>query len=746
MCGLRCLVVCVLAFGVSVCGDLWAQSASALWPDLTSPAATTGGGEKDAALIVAVGDYAFVPDIPGAEDNALAWSLYLSKTRGVPWVKVLVNQQGTREKVWKHLEQAARAVQPGGTLWFVFIGHGAPSRDGTDGMLVGVDAQQDVEGLYARSLSRSSVLGRLQSGAAGRVVAVLDTCFSGQTAQGALIEGLQPLVPVLGDSKRSRSLIVFTASDANQFAGPLPHARRPAFSYLLLGALRGWGDTDGDGVVTVSEGWGYTRGALDRLLVGRSQSPQLWSGDPDVPLVRGGDLERGPDLQRIAMHRARIERDRREVDLGERSSDWRVNEADEVIIGFDSRPQGATVLLDGRLICKETPCQKAIVPGKHRVEMQHERYFPVRREIVIAEGDEISWALSPTFGRVSVVTEPAGLTVRIDGEEVGTTPGVFEVEPGWRDMTVDSNCHLLEGKRFEIDAGKTRTFDFTMRARESALKVTALDPSGNDLRADIYVDDEPMGTTPKTFKVPLCSEKLDVIAEGFRDYTESLALQEQNLTEVTASFSAAPNARQSHRSGARQTTQKVEKEAEKKRSPPVERGLLFNLGLEGYGLTGGTDKGGLSFTSELYVRWDWLRIGGFFKGLLIFNKDAPEFPCSGDNPEFVDTQCDESDTYSGDEDTYFAPISGGLVGLKLGSTLYVDGLIGGMSGSERCVLWDEVGDCIGRQRLGGGFVGGVRVGGIGADLFRISGDAIVTPHGVLLGVSLSVDLIFARFK
>ena len=112
MCGLRCLVVCVLAFGVSVCGDLWAQSASALWPDLTSPAATTGGGEKDAALIVAVGDYAFVPDIPGAEDNALAWSLYLSKTRGVPWVKVLVNQQGTREKVWKYLEQAARAVQP----------------------------------------------------------------------------------------------------------------------------------------------------------------------------------------------------------------------------------------------------------------------------------------------------------------------------------------------------------------------------------------------------------------------------------------------------------------------------------------------------------------------------------------------------------------------------------------------------------------------------------------------------------
>ena len=38
-------------------------------------------------------------------------------------------------------------------LWFVFIGHGAPARDGQDGLLVGFDAQQK-----ARSLSFSKEL------------------------------------------------------------------------------------------------------------------------------------------------------------------------------------------------------------------------------------------------------------------------------------------------------------------------------------------------------------------------------------------------------------------------------------------------------------------------------------------------------------------------------------------------------------------------------------------------------------
>src|SRR5579885_3914144 len=55
-----------------------------LWPDLSSPPAAVGGGEKDAAVIVAAEDYAFVEPVPGAKRNADDWQAYLTATRGVP--------------------------------------------------------------------------------------------------------------------------------------------------------------------------------------------------------------------------------------------------------------------------------------------------------------------------------------------------------------------------------------------------------------------------------------------------------------------------------------------------------------------------------------------------------------------------------------------------------------------------------------------------------------------------------------
>jgi hypothetical protein len=46
---------------------------------------------------------------------------------------------------------------------------------------------------------------------------------------------------------------VLSAGKGDQFAGPLPGLGRPAFSWLVLGALRGWGDADRDGTVTARE-------------------------------------------------------------------------------------------------------------------------------------------------------------------------------------------------------------------------------------------------------------------------------------------------------------------------------------------------------------------------------------------------------------------------------------------------------------------------------------------------------------
>jgi hypothetical protein len=275
--------------------------AKAGWPDLeTAPPA--GGGEGDAAVVAAIERYAYVAPVPGAVANGAAWFTHLTEGRkiDVERVRLLRNRRVTVEGLRRRLREAAESVKPGGTLWFVFIGHGVPAKDGKDGLLVGADAQQEPESLYARSLARSEVMEILRKSRAARIVAVLDACFSGKTSAGRpLVEGLQPLVVtgMVAPPADTRALVL-TAARSDEFAGPLPGLRRPAFSYLVLGAMRGWADANGDGKVTMGETVEYVGKVLRVLAEGRNQTPTL-EGDREAVLGMGREV--GPPLRALVL-------------------------------------------------------------------------------------------------------------------------------------------------------------------------------------------------------------------------------------------------------------------------------------------------------------------------------------------------------------------------------------------------------------------------------------------------------------
>lgn len=274
-------------------GAAWAGDA---WPPLSDPPAV-GGGEADAALVVGIGDYLLAPDVPGADVNARDWYTWFTRGRRVPAdrVKLLLDAAATRESVLA----AAGELRPaaGGTAWVVFVGHGAPSRDGHDGLLLGADAQQTAVSVEARSVSRTELL-RAATGGGGPAVVVLDACFSGKDASGAaLLPGLQPMVPAYATAAGPEA--VLSAGGPDQFAGPLPGLDRPAFSYLVLGALQGWGDADRDGVVTASEAVAYADRALRATVTDRVQEPGR-SGEDRVLSPAG--RRSGPDLAALRLN------------------------------------------------------------------------------------------------------------------------------------------------------------------------------------------------------------------------------------------------------------------------------------------------------------------------------------------------------------------------------------------------------------------------------------------------------------
>ncbi len=277
--------------------------AEPLWPDLSALPAATGGGEKDAALVVAVEDYAYLPDVVGAGELGVAWYLYLGKVRKVPMVMLLKDGEATPNKIRNALDAVGQRVKPGGRAWVVFIGHGAPSEDGKDGALVTVTAQPDQVDFFPHTVTQSEVLQRLGKAAEGVLepVLVVDACFSGTDVSGkTLVKGAQ--FAVSQEIAEAKEATVLTAGRARDIAGQLPGAERPAFSYLLLGALRGWGDADGDGVVTSQEAVQYAQDAILMLDSGRQQKPQASGKDqPLTAKLSGAALEKGPDLMDIKL-------------------------------------------------------------------------------------------------------------------------------------------------------------------------------------------------------------------------------------------------------------------------------------------------------------------------------------------------------------------------------------------------------------------------------------------------------------
>ena len=244
------------------------------WPALPPPP-PTGMGHDDAAVVVSIEDYAFLPDLPGAHDNGRDWAGWLRDTQQVPFVRTLQDAEATRETVLQALEEAQQRRTGDGVVWVVFVGHGAPG-----GRLLGADAQPSAASITHRGLGLDEL-------PQGPTVGVIDACFTGD-----LVPGLQPAVPTWATRpppvpaapsaprrKRPSPHTLLLAAGPSQYAGPLPAVDRPAFSYLVLGALRGWGDSDHDGHVTATEAVAYADRMLFEHVTDRVQTPELRGAD-----------------------------------------------------------------------------------------------------------------------------------------------------------------------------------------------------------------------------------------------------------------------------------------------------------------------------------------------------------------------------------------------------------------------------------------------------------------------------------
>ncbi len=194
----------------------------------------------------------------------------------------------------------ARSARKEDTVLIFFAGHGAPEtdpqgieRDGLAKYLVPNDA--DPDDLYSTALPMDeiqTIFGRIE---AERVVAFLDTCYSGAAGGRTFASKKTRTISVdelfLERLTRAKGRAIITASRPAEVSMELPELGHGIFTYYLVQGLKGAADLNHDGIVSLQELYEYLEQQVTQKsrAVGGNQHPVM-KGEMEgiLPLVKVG--------------------------------------------------------------------------------------------------------------------------------------------------------------------------------------------------------------------------------------------------------------------------------------------------------------------------------------------------------------------------------------------------------------------------------------------------------------------------
>ena len=232
------------------------------------------------------------------------------------------------------------------------------------------------------------------------------------------------------------------------------------------------------------------------------------------------------------------------------------------ILKLQVEPPGARVLIDDVPVDPELLADLALLAGRHELRVEEKGYDPHAEMITTRVGTElrINIRLRPNRRAVEFITVPAGTTVLLNGERIGTTRGPatpdvvalaerFEFDPaqasaplrvpdipeGEHVVTFQRDCYRSRSLKIRIaldleQNAPLRVAPVILQEAPTELRVTSV-PDG----AEVFIDGNKAGTTP--VKVGgLCGgdRQIDIVKRGVGRWSERvrLALSEVNALDV----------------------------------------------------------------------------------------------------------------------------------------------------------------------------------------------------------------------
>jgi len=233
------------------------------------------------AIVIGIENYRQkLPTADFATHDAQTMAEYLVKVFGYPEENVitLLNDNASNVDLAKYFEKwLPNNVEPNGTVFVYYSGHGAPNPKTGDAYLVPYDGDPSFIDQTGYSLQRLyNALGKLP---AKEVVVALDSCFSGAGGRSVLAQGARPLVINLEKATvLPRNLTVMSAASGDQISSTYQDKGHGLFTYFMLKGIKTEDVTKPDGTIRIDDLFGYVKPQVERIArknYNNEQSPQL---------------------------------------------------------------------------------------------------------------------------------------------------------------------------------------------------------------------------------------------------------------------------------------------------------------------------------------------------------------------------------------------------------------------------------------------------------------------------------------
>ena len=192
-------------------------------------------------FVIGAGEYKETSDILYSRRSAELFAKVASKILGIDPSRsmVLLDKDATSGSIKGQLKGMLRKVKSGDTLYFYYSGHGVPDpADQNAPYMLATDHVPDF--IHENDYFRLENIYQSLSTSGAKVVAFMDSCFSGRTDDESVFgsdKGAVRLKPKELSISAGGSLAVITAGSGKQFSNAFPSRGHRLFSYYLMKAM-----------------------------------------------------------------------------------------------------------------------------------------------------------------------------------------------------------------------------------------------------------------------------------------------------------------------------------------------------------------------------------------------------------------------------------------------------------------------------------------------------------------------------